>query len=292
MKRDILLIWIFAVLILLVAGWVIFRSADERRMRAGDKVVVSILPLKYLVDRITGGTIEVEVLVPPGSSPETYEPTPRQIVSVADAQLLFTTGLLDFEQSVIQRISGNTAARNVDLSEGLELIVGDQTHDNHIHSGVDPHIWSSPRRLKHMAEVIYTALDEAFHDTRRFERNTAALLEDLNKLEAEIEETLTSSGVDYFLIYHPALTYYADDYDIEQVSLEDEGKEPSADYLRSVVSRARQDGIKTILYQKEFSRSVVETIAADIGAQPVEIDPLAENVIENLREITHIITAR
>ena len=101
---------------------------------------------------------------------------------------------------------------------------------------------------------------------------------------------ITSSGRKYFLIYHPAFTYMARDYAIEQVSLEDDGKELSADRLRKIVDRARKDEIKKLFYQSQFNQATVATIAAEIGAETVEIDPLEENVIENLFHITKLIT--
>ena len=101
-----------------------------------------------------------------------------------------------------------------------------------------------------------------------------------------------ASDVEYFIIYHPALTYYARDYGLRQIAIEADGKEPSAKQLTQIIRQAREDGVRRILYQSQFPASAVEVIARDIDAQYVEVDPLREDVIANIGEITGIITQR
>ena len=109
---------------------------------------------------------------------------------------------------------------------------------------------------------------------------------------ARTGEKIAQSGIEYFIIYHPALTYYARDYGIRQVAIEADGKEPSAKRLTQVIRQAREDGVRRILYQNQFPASSVEIIARDIDAEYVEVDPLREDAIANIDTITDIITRR
>lgn len=111
-------------------------------------------------------------------------------------------------------------------------------------------------------------------------------------LDARTGEKIAQSGIEYFIIYHPALTYYARDYGIRQVAIEADGKEPSAKQLTQVIRQAREDGVRRILYQSQFPASAVEIIARDIDAEYVEVDPLREDAIANIDAITDIITRR
>lgn len=288
---------VITLIIILIIFFIILAKPSDNKSRHIDRsLVVSILPLKSIVAKITGDDYKIEVLVPPGSSPETYEPTPKQLVSISDADLIFTVGLIDFEHRLMVKPTKQTGNKIVNLSDGVVLLSGccgsamDGGHSHH-HHGVDPHIWTSPKQLKIMAANAYNAIALLHPDNKTYEANYRELLAELDELDVRIANMLGSAQVKCFFIYHPAMTYYANDYNIEQISIEQEGKEPSADQLRGLIDLARKDNIATILYQREFSKSVVETIAKDIGATPVEIDPLAENIVQSIIEITQHITA-
>lgn len=277
-------------LLLLVAFTGCQRSAprDERPL-----IYVSIAPLKGLVERIVGDDFAVEVLVPAGASPETFEPTPRQLVALRQSQWLFAVGLIDFEQSLLEKI-GNQA-HIVPLHEGIELIAGSCSHhhEGHHHAhGIDPHIWTSPRALAAMAEQMHRTIQTAYPDSVQYNTQYARLQEDITALDRRTEAALAAAEVEEFLVYHPALTYYARDYGLRQTAIEEEGKEPSARRLGELIRRARTAGLRTILYQRQFPRSTVETIAADMGAEAVEFDPLAEDIISEIDRITTLITRK
>ena len=235
-------------------------GCTSRRPADGEPLYVSILPLRSLVQGIVGDDFDIEVLVPPGASPETFEPTPRQFVGLNKARMVFNVGLIDFETMLLAKVEDQ--AKVVDLSRGIELITGTCSHGSHGHThthGIDPHVWTSPRALQKMAE------------------NAARI---------------AASDVEYFIIYHPALTYYARDYGLRQIAIEADGKEPSAKQLTQLIRQAREDGVRRILYQSQFPASAVEVIARDIDAEYAEVDPLREDVIANIEEITGIITRR
>ena len=277
-----------ALLIAIVCG-----GCTSRRQADGESLYVSILPLRSLVQGIVGDDFDIEVLVPPGASPETFEPTPRQFVGLNKARMVFNVGLIDFETTLLAKVEDQ--AKVVNLSRGIELIAGTCSHGSHGHThthGIDPHVWTSPRALQKMAENAYEAIRKAYPDSVKYETNYRLLQQELKALDERTAARIAASDVEYFIIYHPALTYYARDYGLRQIAIEADGKEPSAKQLTQIIRQAREDGVRRILYQSQFPASAVEVIARDIDAQYVEVDPLREDVIANIEEITGIITQR
>ena len=288
----------------LLAVAALFTVSCSGRTAAGDnrpEVTVTILPLKYLVHEITGDDFAIEVLVPSGASPETFEPTPKQYIRLNESQMVFATGLIDFENALLARMEHKE--RLVDLSRGVELMAGSCSHDRAAEArsraaaakglphGIDPHIWTSPRELRIMARNAYEAIARQWPDSVKYRDNYALLDARLRALDSLTAAEIARSGRSYFLIYHPALTYYARAYGIRQVAIEEQGKEPSPKRLSRLIEQARKDGIRRVFYQSQFPASSVEILASDIGASPVAIDPLAEDVTGNIRRITHLIAA-
>lgn len=271
-------------------------SCGNREIKVENHAVVSIAPLKPLVESILGDDFEVTVLVPQGSSPETFEPTPKQLQQVESARFVFGTGLLEFEQALLHRVARNEQIIN--LSQGIEVVAGTCSHAHHAHSncshhhahGIDPHIWCSPKALIKMSENAYSAISRELPDSTKYHERYNALNTKLLELDNEVTEMCHNSTHKSFVIYHPALTYLARDYGLTQIAVENEGKEPSAKHLAEIIEHTRNDGIKHIFYQSEFPASSVEVICQDTGATAVEINPLAEDIFENIRRIVTLIT--
>lgn len=271
----------------------LFAACTPKQPAGENTFYVSILPLRNIVEEIVGDDFEIEVLVPPGASPETFEPTPRQFVGLNRAQLVFNVGLIDFETTLLGKVEDQ--AKVVDLSRGIDLIAGACSHGSHGHAhahGVDPHVWTSPKALQKMAANAYEAIRKAYPDSVKYEAGYNRLQEKLQALDTRTAEKIAQSGVEYFIVYHPALTYYARDYGLRQVAIEADGKEPSAKQLTAIIRQAREDGVRRIFYQNQFPASTVEIIARDIDAEYVEIDPLGEDAIANIDAMTDLITAQ
>lgn len=268
-------------------------ACTSNKQQNDNTLYVSILPLQSLVEGIVGEDFDIEVLVPAGASPETFEPTPRQFVGLSRAQLVFNVGLIDFETTLLGKMEQQEKV--VDLSRGIDRIEGTCSHGGHGHNhahGVDPHVWTSPKALQTMAANAYEAIRKAYPDSVKYEANYKRLQEELQALDIRTAEKIARSGVEYFIVYHPALTYYARDYGLRQVAIEADGKEPSAKQLTATIRQAREDGVRRIFYQKQFPASTVEVIARDIDAEYVAIDPLGRDAIENIDTITDLITAK
>lgn len=271
----------------------LFSCCTPQKQAHDTTIYVSILPLRNLVSSIVGDDFDIKVLVPAGASPETFEPTPKQFAGLNDAQLIFNVGLIDFETTLLSKIENTKNI--VDLSRGIEVIAGTCSHScqskAHAH-GIDPHIWTSPKALQQMAANAYTAINQLFPDSTKYLANYNHLITELQALDTRTAKKIAASGSTYFIIYHPALTYYARDYALQQVAIEADGKEPSAKRLSQIIGQARKDGVRRILYQSQFPASTVEIIAHDIDAQATQIDPLREDIIANIDDITNSITTR
>ena len=261
---------------------------SSTRQTDKERLYVSILPLRSLVEQIVGDDFKVDVLVPAGASPESFEPTPRQYVALNRSKLVFNVGLIDFEQNLLRDFPDRE--KLVNLSRGIRLLEGSCAHghtheptgkarasEGHAH-GIDPHIWTSPRALKQMAANAYDALRTSFPDSVRYTENYEKLLVRLDSLDTACAEALRQADVHTIVIYHPALTYYAADYGLEQLAVEHD-------------EEARRKKVRRVFYQAQYPASTVKVIAEDIGARSVKIDPLREDVIENIGEITRQLTS-
>lgn len=278
-------------LILTVFTTLLFVGCAERKIVVENRAIVSIAPLKPLVENILGDDFEISILVPQGASPETFEPTPKQLREVETARFVFGTGLLEFEQELLHRIARNEQIIN--LSQGIELIAGTCSHAHHKHAhGVDPHIWCSPKSLDKMARNAYHAIIREMPDSVKYKMAFNDLIIRISDLNMEVaKKCFTDEEEDKaFVIYHPALSYLARDYQLMQIAIENEGKEPSAKHLARIIEQARDKDIKYVFYQSEFPASSVEIICKDINATAVEINPLDENIFENIRHIVTLIT--
>lgn len=275
-------ITIFLFALLLLAG------CSLKGEKRGDKTIyVTITPLKAIIEEITCGDFDVEVIVPDGASPETYEPTARQLAQINESRLIFTTGLIDFERTIIERIDNDDKV--VDLSVGIETIEGSCSHHHAHHHGVDPHIWTSPKALRTMVETACDIISEEFPDNEEYIAAADRLLERIDALDKRCQEQISESGTKAIMIYHPAYTYFARDYGIEQIAIEHDGKEPTPKQLTALSNKGRKLDIDVIFHQPQYNADKVSAIADEIGASVVVTDPLAEDIIAEIERVTNII---
>lgn len=238
-------------------------------------VVVSVPPQAWLVEQVAGELVDVEVMVPPGASPATHEPTMRQMTAVSRAAIYFKVGHgnFPFERAWIDRlIAGHDSLTVVDGAAGLDGSIA------------DPHIWVSPRRVRVMVRTLTAALEQRLPGSAELlRRNEQALLAEIDALDAELAATLAPFAGRRFLVFHPGWGYFAEDYGLEQVSIEHGAKEPSPHDLADLVARAAADGITTVFVQPQFSPHAAELVARQIHGHVVEADPLARDWPDNLR---------
>lgn len=264
------------------------------QVQQSPEIAVSILPQKYIVDRITGGKVPVTVMVPPGHNPASYSPTALQIKNLSHCSIYLRIGHIAFEKTQIKRLSSiNPSMVITDTSKGVSLISGisdHNHHDRHAASGdgasIDPHIWLSPRAMKIVAKNSLDALTAGKPgQTQKFLINYRSLIRDIDRLDTTITKNLSDVKGTWFIVFHPAWSYFARDYNLVQVPIELEGKEPGPGHIRHIIDTARKQKIRYIFIQKQFPRHWAEAIARDIHGQVIQLDPLEENWLGNMYHI-------
>ena len=246
-------------------------------------VAVTIVPQKTFVEAVCKDKVDVVTLVPPGSSPETYEPSPMEMEQFSDASLYFAIGV-PVEEAYILPMAGEV--KTIALHEAVAKVYPDLTFEN---GERDAHIWLSPKRVMVMVEQIaaeMSSLDE--ENSAFYEANAKAYLEELAEADAEIRASLAGIKNRKFVVFHPAFGYLAEEYDLEMFSLEEEGKEATAAHLQEMIDLAKEENIKVIFYQEEIDSSQSEAYAEEIGGKTAPLEPLAADYTENLKRMAAV----
>jgi len=281
-------------------GCVLALGACDRAPVGGDgklNIAVSIQPQAFLAERVGGQHVAVTALVGEGQSPHAYEPTPKQMARLADAQALLTLGV-PFEKQLLPKIRSTfPKLQIIDARAGITLrtlACPHERHDGHDHAQgeKDPHVWLDPRNAKVIAAntaAALKALDPAH--AADYDANLAALHADLDALDAKIAAALAPVKGQTLLVYHPAFGYFADAYGLRQEPVEVEGKEPTAKQLAKLIDAAKRDGVKVIFVQQQFSAQSASALAEAIGGAVVPIDPLAADILTNLQAMADKVVA-
>ena len=257
-------------------------------------VAVTIVPQAGLVEAIGGDKVKVLVMVPPGASPHTYEVTHEQMTTLSRAKMYVKVGSgVEFELAWMDKlIAVNVSMRVVDCSEGIRVLEMDEDHHDHDHehdhgrTGLDPHIWLSVRNAMIMAQNICAGLVQVDPANRPYyEENRTDYLEQLAKLDSEITESLSEVENRRFIVFHPAWGYFARDYDLIQIAVEQDGKEPDIDYRIRLIEEAREHDIRVVFLSPQYPTKSADVIAREIGGRVVIIDPLAKDFIGNMRAV-------
>ena len=252
-------------------------------------VYVGIPPQAYFVERIVGNqpSVEIRVLLPPGKSPATFEPTPKDMSGLSQADLYFLMGV-PFEISLMEKASDIIARLNViDTRQNIPLrsIAGHVHHEEgYVHEQTDdPHTWLDPQLVKMQARNICSALQKLDPDrAEAYASNLKAFELDLDKTDSTVAAMLQPYYGKTFYVFHPSFGYFADRYGLRQEAIETEGKEPGARELAKLINEAKESGINTILVQREFSSKTAEAIAEEIDGRVIVVDPLARDYLNNL----------
>jgi zinc transport system substrate-binding protein len=284
-------------------------------------VAVSVLPQAEFVEKVGRDKVKTVVVIPPGADPHTYEPSPRELGEVSQALMYVTVGTgMPFEKVWIKRfesISSETLI--VNSSNGIELKElaahhhqegegeehagelevdhaneSEENHENESEKGpeeteLDPHIWTSPANAKVMVENIYEGLVVIDPENKEYyAQNRDAYLEELDALDVRIREKLEGKKERHFMVFHPSWGYFAAEYGLTMITIETEGKEPSAQDLAKIVDLAKEKQVKVIFVQPQFSTRSAQAVAEEIGGEVVAVDPLAKDYIANMDGVSDV----
>jgi zinc transport system substrate-binding protein len=273
---------------LLIAASPVTATSCAHKTESATKlgVIVTILPQAEFVENIGGDKVDVTVMVPPGASPHTYEPTPGQMEELSRAKMYAKVGSgVEFELVWMDRlIAQNKDMLVVDCSKGIELqqmIAGDEDEPA---GSIDPHIWMSPRNAQIMVQNIAHGLIQIDPGNRAYyEQNRDAYLQKLAQLDQDIQDGLSGVKNRIFMVYHPAFGYFARDYDLTMQPIEAEGKEPTPAGLAHLIEQAKEHNIRVVFAEPQFNPQSAKVIADAIDGKVVFIDPLAREYLTNLR---------
>ncbi|MBZ4687905.1 MAG: transporter substrate-binding protein [Clostridiales bacterium] len=289
-------------------------AADKSRpatTEANDKkpaVAVSIVPQATFVKAVAGDLVDVVTMIPPGNSPTNYAPSPRELTQLSEASLYFSIGVPTEKANILPKLADfNKNLKVVDLARHVAEVYPERYFDSaeeqdepaddhhreqvedHHHSGRDPHIWLSPKRVQVMVQVIADRLSEIDPGNKdTYQKNAQSYQELLSQVDRKIKTVLSGVTNKTFLVYHPVFGYFADDYGLKMVAIEKHGKEATIEHMQEVIDLAKQKNIKVIFYQAEIDSKQAQTIAEEIGGKTLQVAPLAPNYIDNLEKIAEL----
>lgn len=262
-----------ACLFLLASGCA--RAPEQTNLKP--LVAVSILPEQAFVNAVCGDAVRVIAMIPPGSSPETYEPSAGEMALFEDAAIYFTVGVPAEDVAILPGVSDKTKV--IALEDEAAEVYPERTIDG----GRDPHIWLSPKRAIVMVRAVAREMAALIPEQKDlFDQNAEDYIAQIERADAHIRAALEGVEELSFIVYHPAFGYFADEYGLTMYALESEGKEATAKGVEEMVDIARENGIKAIFYQAETDASQARAFAEEIGGRAVMLEPLSEDYVNNL----------
>jgi zinc transport system substrate-binding protein len=269
---------VLVIAVLFVSGC--SEQAQTQKDDGNITVAVSILPQAEFVEQIGGERVNTIVMIPPGASPATHEPTSGQLRDLSNALMYAKLGSgLPFEKSWMDKIrSVNDEMLIVNSSDSITI------RNN------DPHVWTSPENAKIMVGNIYEGLIQVDPENKDYySQNKDKYMQRLDELDSYINNTLSEYKNQSFMVYHPTWGYFTQEYGLDMIPVESEGKEPSAKELQQLVDIAKEENISVIYVQEQFSTSSAESIANEVNGKVVTLDPLAKDYVSNLRNVSEML---
>jgi zinc transport system substrate-binding protein len=267
------------VLLLISCAFILFacgRTSNDKNQRR-PVITVTIEPQRYFTEAIGGSFCDVSCIVPRGNSPETYDPVPRQLVELGKSTAYLRIGFIGFERMWMNRLISNAPQMKIYTTyQGIDLIRHSETGaSSNRPELVEPHIWCSLVNARVIAKntaKILSTLDR--NHAQIYYSRCDSLLKIIKRLDSTIRYKLSTSAGKAFAIYHPSLSYFARDYGLRQIVIEEEGKEPSPSELVRIIKECKASNVHVIFVQPEFDIRNAEIIAKQIGARVVRINPL------------------
>lgn len=267
---------------------ILIASCGRQSNSSNERIItVSIAPFKYFVEAIAGSDFSVNVMVPAGSDPHIYEPFPEQINNLRKSVGYISNGYMGFEMNWLERFyETNRQMKKLSLGDNIDPIAGEHQHEGEHLEGADPHYWVSPVCATVMAKDVKDFLIQLNPSERvKYETNYKLLLVKIQDMDKKARELFGSVQQKSVMIYHPNLAYLARDYNLTEIPVEYEGKEPSPSHLRELIDLARRENLKTVFIQKEYDTKNAKAIADEIGAELKIIDPLSGDWLTSTDEI-------
>lgn len=305
MKRIILLCILSSILFIAACG-----KQEEATTANEDQldIYTTVYPLQYFTERIGGDEVKVQSIYPPGANEHTFEPTQKDMMALADADLFFYIGL--GLEGFVENAKKTLAKENVELlavidgvpdsaleanedehdhheEEGTEehdhesheedSEASEDGHEGHDHGDTDPHVWISPKISQELALTIKNKLVEASPENEKlFEENYQLLVSELQQLDTDFEEMSHAASSKTFFVSHAAFGYLANTYGLEQIAIAglNSQQEPSQKELTKIIDMAKEKNVEYILFEQNVNSKLTEVIQKEIGAESLVLHNL------------------
>ena len=276
LRRYLYIIFVVIVLSVLIFLLRNFRQENKYEINSRISVATTIVPYADIIKNIGGEKIIVETLIKPGQNPHSFEPMPEQIKRVSQSQIYFrVSSVLPIENALIPKIHEfNRTVKIIDLSANVGI------------KNNDPHVWLSPKRMQLISKTI---LDELVLIDKKNEefyiKNYNGSVKKLKHEDSLLAELLSTKKQKYFVVYHSAWQYFCDDYGLQEIAIEEEGKTPQMKQMKDKINLLKSLGAKVIFADPQFDIMPANTVASSIGAKVEFLNPLPHNYLENLKDI-------
>ena len=302
MKKFFLYIIIAALATFVVGCGDINNAKNDTKNNNALTVYTTVYPLSYFTERIGGKYVQVESVYPAGSDEHTFDPTQKDMMALADADLFFYVGLglegfVDNAKKTLKN-EDVTMIATADAISDEEMAINkevedehgheddeaehdstheDESHEEHNHGEFDPHVWISPKLSVKLATSIKDALIEKDpKNEATYTQNYEELVSELDQLDTEFQSMADASTNKTFFVSHAAFGYLADTYGLEQVAISglNSQDEPSQQELTEIVELAKEKNIQTILFEQNVSSNLTKVVQSEIGADALTLHNL------------------
>lgn len=294
-------------LLLIISLILIFTSCSktENNSLNNEKptVAVAIVPEVTIVQKIAEDTVNVFPTIPKGASPSNYMPKPSEMINLENAKYYFSIGVNAETSNILPKIKSmknppkviylnkliNEKYPDRNFKNNSFITLEDSNSDEeHEHGGRDPHIWMSPKRFIMMVEIIKDNLIELMPENKdMYIKNADNYINEIKEADNYVKNNLKNIENKSFIIYHPSLGYFADEYGLNMISIEENGKETTPKGLKKIIDFAKKNNIKVVFHQVEIDSNQAKLIATEINGKTLSINPLSENYVENLKELSN-----
>lgn len=300
-SEKVYFLFVIIVFIVFPVSFFMGGCSKEKSPLLGKPIIfVGVEPLAFFVEQIVGDHFQVEVLVGPGQSPHTFEPSPQQVVALGRASLFCHVGL-PFEESLIRKIKASQIPLQVvDLRGGsgehcVELTKSSREHfkedeiesgESHDHGGMDPHVWLSPKNMICLAEVVYQQVSQLDSlNKAEYEQRYQDLVDSIVSIDAELQEKLGPYAGRSFFVYHAAFGHFASHYHLHERAIEHGGKGPTPQQIKHLIEEARAADVRVIFTQPQFDSRSAKVISEAIDGKLIELNPLSRDVIGTVKRL-------
>lgn len=253
-------------------------------------VLVTLAPYATFVNAIAGDAVSIEVFVPAGANPHTYEPVPKQVERFSQAKVWFRLG--DPIEDKIVPFLRERHVKDIDLTEGMKLLSTSDVvcEEGHSHGSKDLHVWLDPVLVIDQAKIILDHLVEILPEQQEMlENNYEEFVQKLSRLNDEIAGQLIPFQNSYLLVSHPSLGYYCARYDLHQISVECEGKDPRPQQVEAIVKEADENDVRMVLIEPQQNNKGAQLIGEKLNLPVYQIDPLSPDYFDAMRRITKLV---